>query len=112
MILVTALIIIAFSSLPTLVTEGNTHFKHMLEWNYFVRVILFTVLNFILYFGNFSQAKDNIIQNNIYCECKETKFFLSKLLLLMSSIHKNALPKEGTFEINFSKCFFKLSSDL
>ena len=45
MILVTALIIIAFSSLPTLVTEGNTHFKHMLEWNYFVGVILFYLLS-------------------------------------------------------------------
>ena len=45
MILVTALIIIAFFGLPTLVTEGNTHFKHMLEWNYFVGVILFYLLS-------------------------------------------------------------------
>ena len=36
MILVTILVVVAFLSLPTLVTKGNTHFKHMLEWNYFV----------------------------------------------------------------------------
>ena len=41
MILVTILVVVAFISLPTLVTKGNTHFKHMLEWNYFVGVILF-----------------------------------------------------------------------
>ena len=32
-------------SVPTLVTKGNTHFKHMLEWNYFVGVILFYLLS-------------------------------------------------------------------
>ncbi len=57
----------------------------------FVRVILFTVLNFILYFGNFSQAKDNIIQNNIYCEGKETKFFLSKNKIETISVDINNL---------------------
>ena len=41
MMLVTILIIVAFLSLPTLVTKGNTQFKHMLEWNYFVGVIIF-----------------------------------------------------------------------
>ena len=45
MILVTILVIVAFLSLPTLVTKGNTHFKHMLEWNYFVGVILFYILS-------------------------------------------------------------------
>ena len=40
-ILVTILVIVAVLSLPTLLTKGNTHFKHMLEWNYFVGVILF-----------------------------------------------------------------------
>ena len=45
MILVTILVIVAFLSLPTLVTKGNTHFKHMLEWNYFVGVILFYLLS-------------------------------------------------------------------
>ena len=45
MILVTILVIVAFLSLPTLVTKGNTHLKHMLEWNYFVGVILFYLLS-------------------------------------------------------------------
>ena len=40
-VLVTILATIAISSLPILVTKGNTHFKHALEWNYFVGVILF-----------------------------------------------------------------------
>ena len=41
LLLVSVLIIVAILSVPTLVTKGNTHFKHMLEWNYFVGVILF-----------------------------------------------------------------------
>ncbi len=45
MVLVAILVIVAFLSLPTLVTKGNTHFKHMLEWNYFVGVILFYLLS-------------------------------------------------------------------
>ena len=44
-ILVSILIIIAILSLPILVTKGNTHFKHALEWNYFVGVILFYLLS-------------------------------------------------------------------
>ena len=44
-LLVSILILVAFLSLPTLVTKGNTHFKHMLEWNYFVGVILFYLLS-------------------------------------------------------------------
>ncbi len=40
-ILVSVLIIVALFSLPILVTKGNTHFKHGLEWNYFVGVIMF-----------------------------------------------------------------------
>ena len=44
-ILVTVLVIVAFVSLPTLVTKGNTNFKHLLEWNYFVGVILFYLLS-------------------------------------------------------------------
>ncbi|MDA8618794.1 hypothetical protein N9L17_02830 [Candidatus Pelagibacter bacterium] len=31
----------AILSLPILIDKGNTHFKHALEWNYFVGVILF-----------------------------------------------------------------------
>ena len=40
-LLVSVLVLTAVLSLPTLVTKGNTHFKHMLEWNYFVGVIVF-----------------------------------------------------------------------
>ena len=40
-ILVGVLASVAVLSLPILVTKGNTHFKHALEWNYFVGVILF-----------------------------------------------------------------------
>ena len=42
--LVTILALIAILSLPILVQSGNTHFKHALEWNYFVGVILFYLL--------------------------------------------------------------------
>ena len=40
-ILVTILATVAVLSLPILITKGNTHFKHALEWNYFVGVVLF-----------------------------------------------------------------------
>jgi len=40
-ILVTILATVAILSLPLLVSKGNTHFKHALEWNYFIGVILF-----------------------------------------------------------------------
>ena len=40
-LLVSVLIIVAILSLPILLNKGNTHFKHALEWNYFVGVILF-----------------------------------------------------------------------
>ncbi len=43
--LVSVLVVVALLSLPTLVTKGNTHFKHMLEWNYFVGVVLFYLLS-------------------------------------------------------------------
>ena len=39
--LVCILATVAILSLPLLVTKGNTQFKHALEWNYFVGVILF-----------------------------------------------------------------------
>ena len=39
--LVTILATVAILSLPLLVSKGNTHFKHALEWNYFIGVILF-----------------------------------------------------------------------
>ncbi len=40
-ILVIILATIGILSLPILLTSGNTQFKHALEWNYFVGVILF-----------------------------------------------------------------------
>tara|TARA_B100000965_G_C19383402_1_gene665644 strand:+ start:103 stop:801 length:699 start_codon:yes stop_codon:yes gene_type:complete len=44
-ILVSVLASVAILSLPILVTKGNTHFKHALEWNYFVGVVLFYLLS-------------------------------------------------------------------
>ena len=43
--LVAILTVVAFASLPILVTKGNTHFKHALEWNYFVGVIMFYIFS-------------------------------------------------------------------
>ena len=43
--LVSILVIVAILSLPILVTKGNTHFKHALEWNYFVGVVFFYLLS-------------------------------------------------------------------
>ena len=40
-ILVFVLATVAILSLPILLNKDNTHFKHALEWNYFVGVILF-----------------------------------------------------------------------
>ena len=40
-ILVSILATVAILSLPILLNKGNTHFKHALEWNYFVGVVLF-----------------------------------------------------------------------
>ena len=40
-ILVSVLSTVAIISFPMLVTKGNTHLKHALEWNYFMGVILF-----------------------------------------------------------------------
>ena len=40
-ILVSVLATVAVLSLPILLNKDNTHFKHALEWNYFVGVILF-----------------------------------------------------------------------
>jgi len=42
--LVSILAVVAILSLPILLDKGNTHFKHALEWNYFVGVILFYLL--------------------------------------------------------------------
>ena len=39
--LVSILAVVAILSLPILLNKDYTHFKHALEWNYFVGVILF-----------------------------------------------------------------------
>ena len=44
-VLVSLLTLVAILSLPILVTKGNTHFKHALEWNYFVGVVTFYLLS-------------------------------------------------------------------
>jgi len=51
-ILVTILVIVAVASFPIVVTSGNVHFKHALEWNYFVGVILFYLLTFLFWKKN------------------------------------------------------------
>ena len=48
-VLVSFLVLVAFASLPILITKGNTHFKHALEWNYFVGVITFYLLTFFFW---------------------------------------------------------------
>ena len=40
-ILVSVLVFVALISVPILIKSGNIHFKHGLEWNYFIGVILF-----------------------------------------------------------------------
>ena len=44
-ILVSILALVGVLSLPILIAKGNTHFKHALEWNYFVGVISFYLLS-------------------------------------------------------------------
>jgi len=48
-ILVSVLTIAALVSLPFLVSSGHTHFKHALEWNYFIGVVLFYLLSFLFW---------------------------------------------------------------
>ena len=47
--LVVSLVVVAFASLPFLVSSGYTHFKHALEWNYFVGIIVFYLLTFFFW---------------------------------------------------------------
>ena len=51
-ILVTILVFVALLSLPIVVTSGNVHLKHALEWNYFIGVILFYLLTFLFWKKN------------------------------------------------------------
>ena len=48
-ILVTILVLVALISLPIVVTSGNTHLKHALEWNYFLGVIIFYLLTYLFW---------------------------------------------------------------
>ena len=43
-LLVSILVTVAIVSIPLLIKSGNVHFKHGLEWNYFIGVILFYLL--------------------------------------------------------------------
>ena len=45
-VLVSILCIVAVASLPILTSSGNTEFKHILEWNYFIGIMLFYFLTF------------------------------------------------------------------
>ena len=47
--LVISLVVVALVSLPFLVSSGYTHFKHALEWNYFVGIIIFYLLTFFFW---------------------------------------------------------------
>jgi hypothetical protein len=52
-LLVFILITVAILSIPFLITSGNVHFKHGLEWNYFIGVILFYLLTNFLWKKNY-----------------------------------------------------------
>ena len=43
-LLVSILIFVSIISIPLLIISGNVHFKHGLEWNYFIAIILFYFL--------------------------------------------------------------------
>ena len=47
--LVSILVIVALVSIPILVTTDYTHFKHALEWNYFIGVVTFYLLTFFFW---------------------------------------------------------------
>ena len=46
---VSVLIIIGILSLPILASSGHVHFKHALEWNYFLGVIIFYLFTFLFW---------------------------------------------------------------
>jgi len=51
-LLVSFLVFVATLSVPLLIAKGNTHFKHGLEWNFFIGVILFYLLTRFLWKKN------------------------------------------------------------
>ena len=46
---VAVLIIVGVLSLPILSSSGYVHFKHALEWNYFLGVIIFYLFTFLFW---------------------------------------------------------------
>ena len=48
-VMVTLLIIVGILSLPILTSSGYVHFKHALEWNYFIGVIIFYLFTFLFW---------------------------------------------------------------
>ena len=48
-VMVSILIVVGLASLPILTSSGYVHFKHALEWNYFIGVILFYLLTFLFW---------------------------------------------------------------
>ena len=50
--LVSVLIIVAFLSAPILNSSEYTHFKHALEWNYFLGIVTFYLLTFLFWKKN------------------------------------------------------------
>ena len=48
-ILVSVLVVVAFLSAPILNSSEYTHFKHALEWNYFLGIVTFYLLTFLFW---------------------------------------------------------------
>ena len=48
-VVVSVLIVVGILSLPILTSSGHVHFKHALEWNYFLGVIVFYLLTFLFW---------------------------------------------------------------
>ena len=48
-ILVSVLIVVAIFAAPFLNSTGHTHFKHALEWNYFLGIVSFYLLTFLFW---------------------------------------------------------------
>ena len=46
---VSLLLVIGILSLPILASTGHVHFKHALEWNYFIGVIIFYLFTFLFW---------------------------------------------------------------
>jgi hypothetical protein len=47
--LVSTLGVVAITSIPFLISSEYTHFKHALEWNYFIGIVLFYFLSFLFW---------------------------------------------------------------